>query len=174
MQYWARFEQFARDLTKTYSDVHVFSGPLYMPTRAAGGKWVISYEVLRGEDGQGQVAVPTHFFKVILAERRGGVALGAFILPNKPIPPDIPLADFTVDLTVIERAHCPTLASPRARVSSAARGGRPVQARRACISSSGCGRRGRKAGGLRRRASAARRSAYYRRDGLRSRRRNFD
>ena len=113
VQYWARFEQFARDLTKTYSDVYVFSGPLYMPTRAAGGKWVVSFEVLRGEDGQGQVAVPTHFFKVILAERRGGVALGAFILPNKPIPPDIPLADFTVDLTVIERAHCPTLPSAR-------------------------------------------------------------
>ena len=113
MQYWARFEQFARDLTKTYSDVYVFSGPLYMPTRAAGGTWVVSYQVLRGEDGQGQVAVPTHFFKVILAERRGGVALGAFILPNKPIPPDIPLADFTVDLTVIERAHCPTLPSAR-------------------------------------------------------------
>ena len=59
-------------------------------------------------DKGGQVAVPTHFFKVILAERRGGLAVGAFIMPNKPIPPDIALERFTVDLAAVERASVST------------------------------------------------------------------
>jgi endonuclease G len=96
-----------RDLTRTYDDVYVFSGPLYMPARGPNGKWIVQYEML-GDDKGGQVAVPTHFFKVILAERRGGLAVGAFIMPNKPIPPDIALERFTVDLAAVERASVST------------------------------------------------------------------
>ena len=45
------------------------------------------------------VAVPTHFFKVVLAERgpapssEGGqqdAVLGAFVIPNAPVQPDTP------------------------------------------------------------------------------------
>jgi endonuclease G len=70
----------------------------------AGGKWRVSYEVIGDPPN---VAVPTHFFKVILAEdgRPGGsVALGAFVLPNAPIANDKPLADFEVPLEAVERA----------------------------------------------------------------------
>ena len=92
-----------RDLTKSYADVYVFSGPLYMPARASNGKWIVQYEML-GDDKGGHVAVPTHFFKVIMAEERGRIAIGAFIMPNKPIAPDIPLEKFTVELATVESA----------------------------------------------------------------------
>ena len=53
------------------------------------------------------MAVPTHFYKVVLGEfrrREGGqqAALGAFVMPNAPIEPDVPLAAFTVPLSALE------------------------------------------------------------------------
>jgi hypothetical protein len=53
------------------------------------------------------VAVPTHFFKVILATSPGGtkaVAAAAFVLPNAPIPPNTPLGKFAVPLGKLEAA----------------------------------------------------------------------
>ena len=51
------------------------------------------------------MAVPTHLFKVILAEAEaeGGKrpALGAFVVPNKPIG-DVPLTQFQVSLEELE------------------------------------------------------------------------
>jgi endonuclease G len=67
------------------------------------------------------VAVPTHFFKVVLAERspsddasssaQPGAVLGAFVLPNAPLQPDLPLTAFAVPLDSLEEAagvrmHC--------------------------------------------------------------------
>jgi hypothetical protein len=52
------------------------------------------------------VAVPTHFYKVIFAEdgKIGGqVSLGAFVLPNARIANDKPLQDFEVPLEAVER-----------------------------------------------------------------------
>ena len=50
------------------------------------------------------MAVPTHFYKVVLGEVAGGseVAVGAWVLPNSAIAPDIPLTAFTVPLSALE------------------------------------------------------------------------
>lgn len=53
------------------------------------------------------VAVPTHFYKVIFAEdgKTGGdVSLGAFVLPNAKIDNEKPLQSFEVPVEAIERA----------------------------------------------------------------------
>lgn len=60
------------------------------------------------------VAVPTHFFKVVLAERSSVVdsdaasqpdaVLGAWVLPNAPLQPDMPLTAFSVPLESLEEA----------------------------------------------------------------------
>jgi endonuclease G len=53
------------------------------------------------------VAVPTHFFKVVLGEKRNsseGTVLGAFALPNMPIDPKTPLASFAVPISSLEEA----------------------------------------------------------------------
>ncbi|KAE8144539.1 hypothetical protein BDV25DRAFT_166618 [Aspergillus avenaceus] len=104
--YWAHFEDFGRNLTKKYSSVRIVTGPLYLPHRDADGKWRVSYEVIGNPPN---VAVPTHFYKVIYAEEgpaspAGKVALGAFVLPNARIPNDKKLAEFEVPVEVVERS----------------------------------------------------------------------
>lgn len=102
--YWAHFEDFCRRLTGRYPSVRIATGPLYLPRREADGKWYVKYEVI---GNPASVAVPTHFYKVILAEDGkpgGNVSIGAFVMPNAPIPNDKPLRDFEVPLEAVERA----------------------------------------------------------------------
>ncbi|KAI9753412.1 MAG: nuclease [Lichina confinis] len=103
--YWAHVEDFCRRLTQRYPSVRVISGPLYLPRRdAVDGRWRVNYEVIGNPPN---VAVPTHFYKVIFAEdgRIGGnVALGAFVLPNAEISNLKPLTDFEVPIEAVERA----------------------------------------------------------------------
>ncbi|EGS17608.1 mitochondrial nuclease-like protein [Thermochaetoides thermophila DSM 1495] len=103
--YWAHFEDFCRRLTEKYPSVRIVTGPLYLPKRDdKDGKWYVKYEVIGNPPN---VAVPTHFYKVIYAEEDGPekkVALGAFVLPNAVIPNEKPLQDFEVPLEAVERA----------------------------------------------------------------------
>ncbi|KAI9501542.1 hypothetical protein BX070DRAFT_177456, partial [Coemansia spiralis] len=100
--YWASLENFVRDLTKSFDDVYCISGPLYLPVRD-GDKWVVKYEVVGNPPN---VAVPTHFFKVILAKRasESSFAIGAFALPNAEIDNATPLDSFNVPIETIEKA----------------------------------------------------------------------
>ncbi|KAJ2846361.1 nuclease [Coemansia brasiliensis] len=100
--YWASLETFVRDLTKSFDDVYCISGPLYLPQKE-GDKWMVKYEVIGNPPN---VAVPTHFFKVILAKRRNesGFAIGAFALPNKEIDNSVPLTNFSFPLEYVEKA----------------------------------------------------------------------
>ncbi|EXJ92963.1 endonuclease G, mitochondrial [Capronia epimyces CBS 606.96] len=105
--YWAHFEDFCRGLVKKYPSVRVVTGPLYLPKRdEKDGKWRVTYEVIGNPPN---VAVPTHFFKIIFAEEAadspsGKVALGAFVLPNAEIPNQKSLSDFEVPIEAVERA----------------------------------------------------------------------
>lgn len=102
--YWAHFEDFCRRLTSFYPSVRIVTGPLYLPKKDVDGKWRVSYEVIGHPPN---VAVPTHFYKVIFAEdgkTGGNVSLGAFVLPNAVISNGKPLQDFEVPLEAVERA----------------------------------------------------------------------
>ncbi|KAJ5888680.1 hypothetical protein N7495_008721 [Penicillium taxi] len=104
--YWAHFEDFCRNLANRYPSVRIVTGPLYLPHRDPDGKWRVNYEVIGNPPN---VAVPTHFYKVIYAEDgsnlpQSKVALGAFVLPNARIPNSKPLSDFEVRLEDVERA----------------------------------------------------------------------
>ncbi|CAK7268381.1 nuclease [Sporothrix epigloea] len=135
--YWAHFEDFCRRLTARYPSVRVVTGPLYLPKRdPVDNKWYVKYEMIGSPPA---VAVPTHFYKVIYAETvpsagaaPGGsptapVALGAFVLPNAPIPNDKPLTDFEVPLEAVERASGLEFASKL-----------PVQRRRRLCAEASC------------------------------------
>lgn len=56
----------------------------------------------------GLVAVPTHYYKVVLAENSSGshgrhqAAVGAFVMPNAPIDPQTPVTAFAVPLEALE------------------------------------------------------------------------
>lgn len=112
--YWARVEKFTRDLTKRCQSVYLVSGPLFLPRQKQAGdapftsnptskaRFIMSYELLG--DPPGLVAVPTHFFKCVLAEVEGRYLVAAFVLPNAPIPPEVPLTRFLVPLENLEQA----------------------------------------------------------------------
>ena len=111
--YWAHFEEFCRHLVKAYPSVRVVTGPLYLPKKdERDGKWRVSYEVIGNPPN---VAVPTHFYKIIFGEKTphspiGNVALAAFVLPNAEIPTQKSLEDFEVPIEAIERASGLTFA----------------------------------------------------------------
>uniref|UniRef100_A0A667Z6A3 Endonuclease n=1 Tax=Myripristis murdjan TaxID=586833 RepID=A0A667Z6A3_9TELE len=99
---WNNLEKLCRSLTKHYLNVYVCTGPLYLPRQEADGKLYVRYQVL----GRNHVAVPTHFFKVVILERAGGagVELRSYVLPNEPVDEKIPLERFLVPIETIERA----------------------------------------------------------------------
>ncbi|XP_060927732.1 endonuclease G, mitochondrial isoform X1 [Limanda limanda] len=99
---WNNLEKLCRSLTKRYLNVYVCSGPLYLPRQEADGKLYVRYQVI----GQNHVAVPTHFFKVLILEQADGrgVELRSYVLPNEPIDEKVPLERFLVPIETIERA----------------------------------------------------------------------
>jgi endonuclease G len=97
---WAHLEHFCRELTKTFSDVYVLTGPLYLPHQEADGKFYVKYQMIGNPPN---VAVPTHFYKVIMTHHNGKYNIGAFVLPNQPIPDQTPLTAFKVPLDAVER-----------------------------------------------------------------------
>ncbi|WFD35337.1 nuclease [Malassezia cuniculi] len=106
--YWAHTEDFCRRLTRTFSDVYIFTVPLYLPRQGADGKWRVSYEVIGTPPS---VSVPTHFAKVILGVnnavglgRAKSFSMGAFVIPNSMIPNSAPLRSFEMDVGAVERA----------------------------------------------------------------------
>lgn len=106
--YWAFFESFCRKLTFRFSEVYVITGPLYLPSKGPqfpnATRWYVQYEVIGNPPS---IAVPTHFYKIILATSKRSlipVGLGAFLLPNTVIPNSTPLTRFQVPSKVVERA----------------------------------------------------------------------
>ncbi|EGZ27865.1 hypothetical protein PHYSODRAFT_477390 [Phytophthora sojae] len=102
--YWARLEGFMRHLAGKYDAIYVITGPLFLPKKnKRTGEYEVSYPVLSSPPDA--IAVPTHFFKVVLGEKRGGegFATAGFILPNKVIPENKDLRDFQAPLDVIEK-----------------------------------------------------------------------
>ncbi|XP_014482760.1 PREDICTED: endonuclease G, mitochondrial isoform X1 [Dinoponera quadriceps] len=98
---WNRLEKYVRKLTNIYKDVYVCTGPLYLPKKEADGKKYVRYEVI----GVNNVAVPTHFYKVIVGEtKEGKLEMEAFVMPNMPVNDNTPLTNFQVPPETIERA----------------------------------------------------------------------
>ena len=65
--YWLAFKRHVRDLTRHYKAVQVITGPLYLPQGRPGERFV-QYRCI----GPNDVAVATHFFKVLQLEQESG------------------------------------------------------------------------------------------------------
>lgn len=99
--YWASLEKRVRDLTRDYKNVYVISGPLYLPNVEEDGKRFVKYQVI----GLNNIAVPTHFFKVLILEDwQGRKETVAYVLPNEDIPPKTSLDKFKASIEKVERA----------------------------------------------------------------------
>ncbi|KAF8894441.1 hypothetical protein BD779DRAFT_1609201 [Infundibulicybe gibba] len=121
--YWAYLEDWCRRLTGNFSDVYVFTVPLYLPRLETDGKWRVTHEVIGSPPN---VAVPTHFAKVVLAAKPSSpstpnileLSAGAFVLPNAVIPDDTPLENFSMPVEAVERAAGLTLFSDAVKASA--------------------------------------------------------
>jgi DNA/RNA endonuclease G (NUC1) len=109
--FWARFEAMAKRLNKRFDDVYVLTGSAFLPSAppaVSGERSSVHYDVI----GRNSVAVPTHFFKVIVAvgdgSKSGGgkrsVSTAAFLMPNSAIPESTPVESFLVEREVLEAA----------------------------------------------------------------------
>uniref|UniRef100_T1JJV7 Endonuclease G, mitochondrial n=1 Tax=Strigamia maritima TaxID=126957 RepID=T1JJV7_STRMM len=93
---WDRLETYSRYLTHCYKNVYVLTGPLYQPKK---DKLEVEFQVI----GRHHVAVPTHYFKVLICETNEDSIfhVGCYILPNKC---DVvrPLHFYRVPLSLLE------------------------------------------------------------------------
>lgn len=97
---WNRLEKHVRKLTGVYENVYCCTGPLYAPNKESDGKHYVKYQVI----GSNAVAVPTHFYKVVVGEARDGTLdMEAYVMPNMKIPDDVPVSSFMVPPESIER-----------------------------------------------------------------------
>lgn len=70
-----------------------------MRRREADGKTYVKYEVI----GANHVAVPTHFFKVVVGESESGeLHMESYVMPNEVIANDVPLTNFQVCININE------------------------------------------------------------------------
>lgn len=95
--YWLQLERHVRDLARKHKEVHVFSGPLYLPYLEADGKRYVKYQVI----GENDIAVPSHYFKVIFNKK--WIPIEVYILPNAPISNRTPLEKFSTTVEKVER-----------------------------------------------------------------------
>jgi endonuclease G len=117
---WRRLENAVRRAARTADRVHVFTGALF-----------------EGEPitiGPGQIAVPSHTYKVVLVIQDDSAAMFAAIVPNQDNvngPPD----QFAVTVDEIEHRITPTAPGPAFRLGSQpSRRHRPLT--RGCVSAS--------------------------------------
>lgn len=75
---WAKLENYVRDLVlkDRYESVDVITGPLFLPKETEGKRY-IEYQLI----GKHDVAVPTHFFKVLYLHKAGKSELEVYIIP---------------------------------------------------------------------------------------------
>lgn len=97
-RYWAVLEKHVRELTHIYNRVQVITGPLYQPQGEVGERFVL-HKVI----GPNDVAVPSHFFKLLTLESERGIEIKSYILPNESIPPETPLEVFQATVQKVER-----------------------------------------------------------------------
>jgi len=99
--FWNRLEMYCRDLVANFDHVWVISGPLFLSeTNPHSDKKYVRYEVI----GKNEVAVPTHLFKIVVAEKEGTgrPMLGVFVVPNTAVLSERQLHEFKVDLKFVE------------------------------------------------------------------------
>ena len=106
---WVGLEQRVRDWARASQDLYVITGTLFLPTEEDG---VVHYPLL----GERRIAVPTHFYKVLLRENGRERDMLAFLVPHAPAAGEPDYADYVVSVDEIERLSgldfFPKLANP--------------------------------------------------------------
>ncbi|EFC48480.1 endonuclease G [Naegleria gruberi] len=109
--YWLRMERFTRSLAYDFDSVHVIAGPAMIPEmferkevngRLQTPKGIMKHLVV----GKHQVAVPTHLFRIIIAEKhvdnQPEYYAQAFLVPNTELEKTDLLTKYSISLQELE------------------------------------------------------------------------
>ncbi|MBF5059075.1 DNA/RNA non-specific endonuclease [Candidatus Neptunochlamydia vexilliferae] len=96
---WAKLENHIRQLvfSGSYDTVDVITGPLFLPYKKHGKKYV-KYQVI----GENNVAVPTHFYKVVYGHKNRTTKVWTYLIPVENYQSNDPY-DYRVPLSKIEK-----------------------------------------------------------------------
>ena len=130
---WLRLEELCRSVARVADEVYVVSGPLFLPEREKDGLRMRN-RVLGSPPSV--TWVPSHFFKVVLAERGGVSYIGCFVLPNGKCDDD--LSRWLVPLENLEAA-AGLIPFPNTLTDDAARDALAAAEARWCPRGSGLG-----------------------------------
>lgn len=65
--------------------------------KESDGKSYVKYQVI----GSNSVAVPTHFYKVVVGETIDGLLdMEAYVMPNQKIPDETPVSSYMVNMAL--------------------------------------------------------------------------
>lgn len=99
---WSELEDYVRDLVTDqdtpFESVDVITGPLFLPVEDGLGNRKIEYPLI----GENDVAVPTHFFKVLYKHTRFETTVEVFLMPTSAHKDDN-LTDYHVSIEDLER-----------------------------------------------------------------------
>uniref|UniRef100_T1J361 C2HC/C3H-type domain-containing protein n=1 Tax=Strigamia maritima TaxID=126957 RepID=T1J361_STRMM len=96
---WDELRLYIQALLTQYVHIYILTGTLYLPKRRSDGKWTVKYKVFPGSD----IAIPTHFFKVLLCEHQNGkFRLECYRFENK-VHKNLDLRQFIVKIEDLER-----------------------------------------------------------------------
>lgn len=98
--YWQKLDKYVRTLLGIYQIFRVVTvtGPLYLPNEDVENRRYVSYQVI----GKNNIAVPTHFFKVIYLPPDIALEPEVYLIPNKSISPDVALESFKINFEKLE------------------------------------------------------------------------
>ncbi|XP_017083556.1 endonuclease G, mitochondrial [Drosophila eugracilis] len=98
---WQRLENYVRDMSLEWGSIYVYTGPIFMPQRITFRNWSTRYHVI----GMNTVAVPTHFFKIIIRDTTLDNELPfmeGYVVPNAYVDKEMDLLSFLADIRDIE------------------------------------------------------------------------
>ncbi|MGR3973498.1 MAG: DNA/RNA non-specific endonuclease [Candidatus Rhabdochlamydia sp.] len=99
---WLKLERYARSLLPLWDHIYVITGPLFLPQTGEKGDRYIRYELIGPHD----VAVPSHYFKIIYKVKGKQVYPEAFIMPNTSLlsgQDNLDLQNYKTSLEMIEK-----------------------------------------------------------------------
>lgn len=102
---WARLERYTRDWARLKGSVHVITGAVFDRDGDGARDLDTAAERMQSTNGSTRVAVPTHFYKIILHERESGfIENMTFLLPHEDVSRSGAAADpfLIANLTTID------------------------------------------------------------------------
>ena len=88
--YWKKIDEYIYEQIQPLHNIQLFSGPLYLQKNQQDGKHYALYQLI----GKNEVAVPSHFFRILYTAPGKGPEI--YIFPNEEINSATPLKSFSV------------------------------------------------------------------------------